>query len=334
LLPGAHSAPHRTGKAPKCLFIFSTVAPRGRVMTARYWIGEHECQVEVLGTGNQFVAFGTHPDTGRDYEWANGSPLDVPFAELPILDPETINTFLSDAETVLAAAGRPVKESKPDRKRRQSGDGTFWTRVNSAALADPERWVPELFPSARQEAGTGAWRVTSQDLGRTLEEDISIHPDGIRDFGGERPETPINLVVEYGGAPTTKDAALWLCERLGVFPAELGWELRACFGNAGAAYEGANDNERPDGETSAEEPNDAPDGEQQQASAAKADNDLLPVDLWAQRAHPPLPVDLLPPVIETFARPGCSDGRRSRRTGSSRIGRVCCRYSRPHPVTG
>jgi len=39
----------------------------------------------------------------------------------------------------------------------------------------------------------------------------------------EGKRSPIDVVLEYGGAETAADAALWLCERLGVDPASLGW---------------------------------------------------------------------------------------------------------------
>lgn len=84
-----------------------------------------------------------------------------------------------------------------------------------------------LFSSARKEAGTGAWRVTSKDLGRPLQEDVSIHSDGVQDFGEEKPSTPIQLVVDYGGAATPKDAAFWLCGQMARDPGEFGWETRA-----------------------------------------------------------------------------------------------------------
>ena len=81
----------------------------------------------------------------------------------------------------------------------------------------------ELFPTAKRQAVTGAWRVSSRDLGRQLEEDLSIAPGGIVDFGvhdqgdprqGKR--TPIDLVMELGGAPGRGQAARWLADRLGM----------------------------------------------------------------------------------------------------------------------
>ncbi len=50
--------------------------------------------------------------------------------------------------------------------------------------------------------------------------DFGVHDQGDAK-GGAR--TAIDLVIEHGGAADAVPAALWLCERLGVDPATLGW---------------------------------------------------------------------------------------------------------------
>lgn len=225
-MPGGERALRRVGSAPKSMFIFRTEEAHDKLATGEYEIGGRKCQIEVLGDGQQFVAFGTHPDTGRPYEWTTPSPLDVHFDELPEIQPETILAFMEKAEGLLAEAGVPLKAPAKVRASSQSGT-TFWQRVNTAALANTDAWVRELFSSATKGSGTGAWRVTSASLGRALQEDISIHADGIQDFGLEQAETPISLVEKYGGAPTPKAGAFWLCDRLGLDPAAVGWEERS-----------------------------------------------------------------------------------------------------------
>ncbi|MET4092356.1 bifunctional DNA primase/polymerase [Bradyrhizobium sp. S3.5.5] len=220
----AAQAPRRTGKAPKCLFLFRATEPGDKSATPEFKIDGAKHQVEVLRDGQQFVAFGDHVETGKPYRWDNGSPLDVRPVDLPAITNSEIAAFLSEAETILAGLGERVKE-KPKTKRASAGD-SFWQQVNTATIASPDRWVKTLFPGAQYQPGTGAWRVSSQELGRKLEEDISIHPEGIQDFGREHGATPIELVKEFGGAPTTKDAAFWLCEQVGVDPADLGWQQR------------------------------------------------------------------------------------------------------------
>jgi hypothetical protein len=112
-------------------------------------------------------------------------------------------------------------------RREREGD-PFFRNVNSAALQCLLTWVPALFPGAK--AGNKGYRVSSAILGRDREEDLSFTPQGIKDFGehdmgdprhGSR--TPIDVVLEYTAADTAADAALWLCDRMGIEPATLGW---------------------------------------------------------------------------------------------------------------
>ena len=46
--------------------------------------------IEFLGEGQQFIAYGLHPDTRRLYSWElaefSQQPLEVPFSELPEID--------------------------------------------------------------------------------------------------------------------------------------------------------------------------------------------------------------------------------------------------------
>lgn len=141
-------------------------------------------------------------------------------------------------EQILAAfperkAEPPPRSEEPPRQEapRDAAGGNFFRTVNTLALQSLGSWVPDLFGSdAVPQRGTGAWRVSSDSLGRDLEEDLSISPQGIVDFGvhdmgdprrGKR--TPIDLVMEHGGAPNAKEAAFWLCKRLYIDPAALGW---------------------------------------------------------------------------------------------------------------
>ena len=121
---------------------------------------------------------------------------------------------------------------KPEPKPEATADrpSDFFRSVNSAALADLPAWVPSLFPGAKYQPGTKAFRVSSCMLGRDLEEDLSIAPNGIVDFGihdmgdarqGKR--TAIDLVIEYGGASDACAAAFWLCERMRRSRASFGW---------------------------------------------------------------------------------------------------------------
>jgi hypothetical protein len=111
-----------------------------------------------------------------------------------------------------------------------AGGSNFFRNVNDKALKLLGMWVPELCPGAKYQASTGAYRVSSKSLGRTLQEDLSFHPDGIKDHGvadmgdaNQGRRSPIDSVMEHGGAPDAMAAAKWLCERMGKTPESLGW---------------------------------------------------------------------------------------------------------------
>lgn len=232
-LPGADRALMRVGKAPKALFLFRTDAPRRKRATEAYRIGGEKCQVEVLGTGQQFVGFGTHPDTGRAYAWEGASPLDIALPDLPLIDPATVDAFLADAEAMLAEAGEPVKQAKTKAAQPQPRAGSVWENVNAAALANLDAWVPHvgLTRLARYQRGyiaVAAHRPSGRaGLSDTQRQQaLELSPNGICDHGdGDTGYAPITLVAMYRHCKP-KDALLWLCEMLRADPAEFGWEHR------------------------------------------------------------------------------------------------------------
>ena len=240
----------RIGRAPKVLLCYRA-EPRPKAETAVHVMpDDSKAQVEILGQGQQLVAYGIHPDTHAEYTWPKASPDIVRLADLPELAEEAEAAFLATAAAMIVKAGGkiPPKE-KPKAKAKAtaaaSGDGSerpdfggnFFRNVNSEALRQLDRWVQRLFPTAYWQANAttppGAWRVSSVDLGRSLEEDISIHPvEGAQDFGTRTSKSPIDLVMDHGGAPDAKAAAFLLCEWMGVAPDNLGWTAPSRSGSA------------------------------------------------------------------------------------------------------
>jgi hypothetical protein len=104
-------------------------------------------------------------------------------------------------------------------------------RLNTAALANLAAWVLAIFPNAKFQRGTGAYRIDSKTASEMsearaeygeLEEDLSIHPEGIvdegiKDMGDKRQgkRTPIDIIVEYGKQDYAA-AKAWLRTRLGI----------------------------------------------------------------------------------------------------------------------
>ena len=108
----------RIGKAPKCLIAFRTEAPFDKVQTSEFQMLDGTvARVEVLATGQQFVAFGIHPGTKAPYHWPERSPLDVPLADLPTVSRDGCAAFIAAAEDVLRKAGGQTTSERRDMDR-------------------------------------------------------------------------------------------------------------------------------------------------------------------------------------------------------------------------
>ncbi|MEZ5590142.1 MAG: hypothetical protein R3F53_05335 [Gammaproteobacteria bacterium] len=128
--------------------------------------------------------------------------------------PETVTPVPHEQLQALAAQFvEPAEKPKPARQS-PAGNGYF-EQVNAAAMQQLAVWVPALFDAKARPYKQG-FRVRSTDLNRSLEEDLSLQPGGIRDFGTETGLTPVDTVLAFGSARTALDAANWLAEQLGI----------------------------------------------------------------------------------------------------------------------
>src|SRR5262249_58523509 len=86
--------------------------------------------------------------------------------------------------SILLKTFRPAKKKKdppPPPPPRNHDLSEQWKKLNSEAIRRYSSWVPDIFPNAIV-TDTG-YRVSSVDLGRQLEEDLSFHSEGIKHFG-------------------------------------------------------------------------------------------------------------------------------------------------------
>lgn len=162
--------------------------------------------VEVF-CGSQYFTF-----TGQ--RWP-GAPDD-----LHVIPDGVIGRLRATVDQAKAKKLSPPAAAAPPSPPRVPGSGDDFKRVNEIAIGALHAWVPALFPGAVAR-GKG-WRVSSKALGRDLQEDLSITPEGIVDFGiadmgdakqGKR--TPIDLVKEWLPASKPRDALTWLARRVG-----------------------------------------------------------------------------------------------------------------------
>ena len=192
--------------------------------------GETYAEISPSGMGIRIFARGkiakSIKDDGVGIElYAGGRYLTVTgdqVADTPHEIGPAPRTIARLTEIVERAREQRKKAKSANRAQPQDSASTFFQRVNDEALKALDNWIPDLLPRAVRQA-TGAWRVSSADLGRSYEEDLSIHPSGIQDFGPETSLTPVDLVMEHGGHHDAAGAALWLCDRMNLDPASLGW---------------------------------------------------------------------------------------------------------------
>lgn len=118
------SEPLRYGKRPKALLLFRVDEPF-RKLKSSVWedpdFGKSHA-VEILGEGQQFVAFGVHKDTKRPYEWVGTSPLDTPAADLPLLTHEMALAIIDKFDELAANAGWERKSGQTLQRATYSGE--------------------------------------------------------------------------------------------------------------------------------------------------------------------------------------------------------------------
>ncbi len=88
----------RIGHAPKRLLVYRAVQP---------FSGFKYPPVEVLGVGQQFIAYGIHPDTGKPYDWPVSTLADLSPEDLPGITEAQAREFAKEAYRLIPAELRP-----------------------------------------------------------------------------------------------------------------------------------------------------------------------------------------------------------------------------------
>jgi hypothetical protein len=113
----------RVGQKPKSLLVYRASEPMAKASTSFFSTGsEKRSRVEVLGKGQQFVAFNIHPDTKKPYEWFGGDPSSTTIWELPEVTPEQLQSFVDAAENVLKSKFAVIKTSRRNVAKAQSDE--------------------------------------------------------------------------------------------------------------------------------------------------------------------------------------------------------------------
>jgi len=120
-------APMRIGMPPKRLFVFRCDEPFRKITSSKYadeWGQEH--RIEILGDGQQFVAYHIHPETKRPYLWPDfNGPTDTPADKLPLLTEEKAQEFIAYFEEVAQEEGWKLVKKARSGLAGSAGAGTL-----------------------------------------------------------------------------------------------------------------------------------------------------------------------------------------------------------------
>lgn len=149
----------RIGRAPKRLLVYRAAMP----FAGRKWL-----PLEILASGQQFVAYAVHPDTGQPYAWPEANPLDVPLDRLPVISEAGAMAWLDAAWALIPEALRPrslrLEDSQGGWKGPSDPRGTY--DAVKAALAflpnedlDGHSWITmaNAIKAALGEEGRDLW---------------------------------------------------------------------------------------------------------------------------------------------------------------------------------
>jgi hypothetical protein len=124
----------RIGKHPKRAFPFKTSVPFAKI-TVFLMAGSSEQRIEFLGDGQQFVAFGVHPETNEPYSWPCGSVGEIKHEELPSITADEARQLIEDiVELLITEHGYRLKEESKGKAK--TGNGTDDGPTDWPSLAD------------------------------------------------------------------------------------------------------------------------------------------------------------------------------------------------------
>lgn len=141
----------RVGNAPKVLAVYRQARPFRKAVSPWFedYLGARH-RLEVLGQGQQFVAYARHPETGQPYVWTDlfGGLLEVSPEDLPVLAAHDVGEILAVWAEKAALAGLQClgSPSPPPAPIRDDDDGgaSSATSAGEEAPSPLENYSPPL----------------------------------------------------------------------------------------------------------------------------------------------------------------------------------------------
>jgi hypothetical protein len=121
----------RIGQPPKVLIPFQGVVPFNKIAIAFKSPDNKIHRVEVLCDGQQFIADGMHPDTGKPYQWKNNTGSSVARKQLPIMDEALAHQIIDCAANIMRDAGWIEIDTKGNAKttHKMNGSKSPWAQA-------------------------------------------------------------------------------------------------------------------------------------------------------------------------------------------------------------
>jgi len=168
----------RYGQKPKALLVYQVEGePIEKMRSATFTLDDHAGQaVEVLGAGQQFVAYGIHPGTKKPYRWPEQNLMDCTADELPLVTKKELLTFIRAAEKLAitqfnAAPKTSLNDETLERKSGELED----TRglITEAVRALPKKLADDYHTWTRVGHAIKAALPNDQGLAEELWEEFS-----------------------------------------------------------------------------------------------------------------------------------------------------------------
>ena len=124
----------RIGREPKALLVYRAAEPMKKRCLEK---------VEILAEGQQFVAYGIHPDTKQPYRWPFQSPAEVSVGELPEVSQRDIDRFFEVLRPLLKIPDAPEFKVPPSSPKFDLGNGAVIDGSGGyAEISEAMKFIP------------------------------------------------------------------------------------------------------------------------------------------------------------------------------------------------
>lgn len=162
--------PTRYGARPKFAMLFRNVDNLSPTRSPMYTKGEGDervtAQIELRGKNQQFVAFGIHPATGKEYEWENGSPEFLPVEDLPPLTKDDFEKIVQEIDAIARSLGytppRPLNSALAKVNEKLTPEDLWLLNHNEKLGKTIAQYERDLFDSDLNPADYKDWITAGQ----------------------------------------------------------------------------------------------------------------------------------------------------------------------------